>query len=1343
MSQGSVKKLNFLISLVLERRQWNYECPFIQPTMAKGSRTTASALILIMLASTCFVAPSQANSEILDEIEILHTAVNPDNNKTYHLLSASSWEDAAFKARSLDGYLTTIDDADENTWVYDTFADFDNQSRHLWIGLNDVQDEGMYRWHDGTPFLYRNWGADQPTGGEDSDYVHIASTNMGNIMPQTWNDLENNPEYFPVYGVVEIGPGADFSLRFDGHSDHIVIDHDAGLMPNGSLSIEATIKTTHLEGIQFITMKGDYGWGMYLTDGYIGYASEYSLSKHPTSNSSIDEDSWYTIGVKITEGVGGQFTIDGEPAGNISAEDASIPNGDFGSNDCFTSGDACDELYIGRMGAGCDCYHFTGIIDEVLIAQREDGVWTPMSSWTFWEGEGGNTGDALNNDTMDRVGIIEGADWVMPDGSVVAQAIELPNHEYVFIEDIQEGDTLLFYAELGDFTIMADIYMWAWAGEHEGDHDYYYDEELPFEAYVGYDRIPAPWDSDLELSNSYYGYIYEDWVWPEADVLWFSVVATTDIEEFEIIASWEEGEAPPSIDEMIELNNGVAITSQSMYVERGEYEATLEYYYVNVTDALTELKIQTYGGKGNVDLVVSHTAPINPNYGYYYGYYGGSPYYEYEYYYDDMDYNTHHNDDAPYDTELSNTWSTRRGNNEDINLYDVQPGIYYITAYTYDKATDFTIIADFTYAPINADPSTAIELQPGVAYGPLSGYNGLNQYFFIDVPTDTERLEVQLANGIGEAKLRLRYENTPTVSESDHHSGAQGANDKIGFNNPTPGKWYILLDSRSVFSGVEITASFTDLYVWSYDGTPLQLFNDEPIEGLDAPAGEEMYFYVDLTDENVDFLRIETYGGQGSLKIGAQSSQIYGTPNSGAIIIDDDFDEIGYSAVWDECEWDEDEGEYLCWMKDYDEYSEEMIEEMMEYLEYCEQSDYGCETEPYCEEDTRSDVWYCIYDSEFSDGEGSSYEFTSYDIYSYGQGTSQDLEIYLYYYDEAGRIDITVFAENDFSDVTIVAVWDEYDDYDDEDEDDWYDDTDEFFECDRDLEDMFASADNNDDGFIDFMELFDDGGDEEILKEVDQNGDLLIEYGEMLAYFCTCESELWIVEYTMGSTIKTESFDLLPLKNEFSSDVIDLDNDGVLTDDEIEEHQENCKTTFNPMDRDNDGVLNDNDKFPDDENEQEDADGDGIGDNADFAPSVANDIVYGAGGAMLIVLIGLLILFLRSGSNSRQRLDDEWNKQDAFAEHMLQLNMDAPETPASVPQAPGLSPNDTEIPSYQQSEIPIYDFGGADFDLNQDEQPPSNLMGMMDANGREHIEYPSNSGKLWHRDNPDAPWTKD
>ena len=108
-------------------------------------------------------------------------------------------------------------------------------------------------------------------------------------------------------------------------------------------------------------------------------------------------DVWYTIGVSIIEGVGGEFTINGTNAGNISAEDANIPVGDFGSNDCYTSGDACDELYIARMGAGCDCYYFEGIIDEVKISFVQDGEWEPASHWTFWEGEGGDTGDALNN----------------------------------------------------------------------------------------------------------------------------------------------------------------------------------------------------------------------------------------------------------------------------------------------------------------------------------------------------------------------------------------------------------------------------------------------------------------------------------------------------------------------------------------------------------------------------------------------------------------------------------------------------------------------------------------------------------------------------------------------------------------------------------------------------------------------------------------------------------------------------------------------------------------------------------------------------------------------------------
>ena len=98
------------------------------------------AILLLSLASPALISDSEAQS--VSDIEILHTAVNPSNNKTYHLLSEGSWSESALVARALDGFLTTIDDAAENQWVFDTFASFDGQSRHLWIGLSDTEDEG-------------------------------------------------------------------------------------------------------------------------------------------------------------------------------------------------------------------------------------------------------------------------------------------------------------------------------------------------------------------------------------------------------------------------------------------------------------------------------------------------------------------------------------------------------------------------------------------------------------------------------------------------------------------------------------------------------------------------------------------------------------------------------------------------------------------------------------------------------------------------------------------------------------------------------------------------------------------------------------------------------------------------------------------------------------------------------------------------------------------------------------------------------------------------------------------------------------------------------------------------
>ena len=804
------------------------------------------ALFLLSLSTPLFTAVA-AQSLDDDEMGVLHTAVNPANNNTYHLLTASSWEDAASYARSLDGFLVTVDDDAENTWLVDTFASWDNQSRHLWTGLSDHQDEGDYRWHDGTPFLYREWGEDQPSEGGDEHYVHIASTNMGNIMPGTWNDLENDPQYFPVYGVVEIGPGADFALRFDGDGDHVVLDHDEGLdfTDIAQLELSAWIHPYDVEGNQFVMMKGDYGWGLYLKGNQLAFSSEYSLSQHPVSNGTVAEGVWSHVQVSVSVGEGYTFHINGQEAGTVLDSDATIPLGDFGSNDCYETGLDCDELYVARMGAGCDCNHFEGVLDNISVrAGTNDTTMEERLHLDFPEGEGGETWDASN----DRMASIEGADWVMPDGSIVAQAVELFADEEYEVEFAAEGDTLLFFTEVEEFTRSLS---WLSYSLKFGD----FEEMTEYTIYAQFNAIPDEWNHDAEL-NGEWGFSSETWEWPDEGVMWFTVICHTDVEEMIIELDVDMADPPPTLDDMTELKESIPVTNQEVNgnsFTNDEYNAN--YYYVNVTEPLSDLRVRTYDGRGNVDIGISYYSPPTPTL-----WWDEPAGFEEE----------SGKDDSSEPT--MEAWSTNPGNEEEVHLFDVEPGLYYITAYSFRNAREFTIVADFVYPPENVDPDDAITLTPGIEYGLLSGYEGLNQYFKVDVPQGTERLVVDLNDGAGDASLYMRLDQAPTTTTYAHHSTAAGAGDRIAFNDPTPGWWYILLSSESAFTGVNIVAEFADRYVWDYDGTPIELYNDEPLDGISVPAKGEVLFYAELDDPGNTFV-LETYGGSGDITITVEGTR--------------------------------------------------------------------------------------------------------------------------------------------------------------------------------------------------------------------------------------------------------------------------------------------------------------------------------------------------------------------------------------------------------------------------------------------------------------------------------------
>ena len=1115
--------------------------------------------LMLLVSATPFVTTSSANE--VQDIEVLDTVINPANNHTYHLLSASSWSDAASVARSLGGFLVTIDDANEDQWIFDTFAVNNDTTRHLWIGLSDHQSEGDYRWHDGTPFTYRNWGDGQPGSGDDEDYVHITGTNMGSIDPATWNDLEDDPQYFPVYGVVEIGEGADYALRFDGDDDHIVIDEE---LPEWGdhIEIEAWVNVADSEGIQFITMYGDYGWGLYLNNGYLAYSNEYSLSRNPTSNLTIQEGVWTHVKVVVDSGSGGEFFIDNVSAGLIDANYSQIPRGDFGSNDCFQSGEDCDELYIGRMGAGCDCNYFRGMMDDVRIGNAEN-----ESFWMFTEGEGDST-----EDYQGLVGIIHGAAWVMPDGTIIAQAFELENGEYYDDFSASAGDTLLFFMEIPENTQYAYLNMYSWDFEFEEDY-----EEVEYEIYIAKDRIPSAWDHDYEVETYYGLYVYEYFDWPQEGTYWITLTSSHDIDELEVNAYWELAPEPPELDEMTELNDGISVTGQRISRDSGKSL----YFYVDLQDELAELRVKTWGGPGDCELHIALGAlPYTDDWGWI----------EDEWFEESSGSNG-----RQIGGQQTSDHSYNSGNDEIVQIFDAQPGIYYIMMTSYSGCRDVTIQADFTYAPNNVDPESAVELTDGISYGPLSGFEGLDQFFYIDVPVGTERLEVDLNNGDGEAKLMMRLDQFPTWSTYDMHSNAPGAGDKLGFNDPTPGRWYILLGSEEYYSRIDITASFEERYVWTYDGEPIQLFNDEDIGGMSAPEGEELYFFIELGESSAMDLTIKTWGGEGDLGLFAEVEEFNW----------DDFEEGPMGRQFGETEYE---------------------------------SDWG----------------------------------------------GADEEIYIFF--ASGRIDITIHANTEIEDISIIATWDEFDEPSPGPEPPRPEPPlgDEILPCDKYVEVIFEDMDRNGDGDISQDETFE--GDDSEFEEMDINRDGVIDKTEATVAICSCEIENYItLEQISTGGMGEYSIEFLSgiaWKNEFDFFEMDSNNDMMIDFGEIEDYTESCVTTYDPLDRDGDGTPNEKDAFPDDPSEDTDTDGDGIGDNADFIASVDNDIIWVSASILGLILVSALgMMFVRS----KRRPEYAWEEyqKDRMSESML-ASMSSPVNPPPsqdvVPPALDLGPPVKEVP---------------------------------------------------------------
>ncbi|MEB2343121.1 MAG: lectin-like protein [Deltaproteobacteria bacterium] len=134
---------------------------------------------------------------------------NPATGHDYYLLSPNTWAAAEAEANALGGNLVAILDAAENTWVWETFAPI--HGGPLWIGLNDVEEEGTFVWTSGRPTAYTSWwvAGGQPSG--DGNAVELNN--------YLWNDNSGSTVFRAVAEVVPPGPvtvQVDWSAEVDG-----------------------------------------------------------------------------------------------------------------------------------------------------------------------------------------------------------------------------------------------------------------------------------------------------------------------------------------------------------------------------------------------------------------------------------------------------------------------------------------------------------------------------------------------------------------------------------------------------------------------------------------------------------------------------------------------------------------------------------------------------------------------------------------------------------------------------------------------------------------------------------------------------------------------------------------------------------------------------------------------------------------------------------------------------------------------------------------------------------------------------------------------------------------------
>jgi hypothetical protein len=134
------------------------------------------------------------------EAAVIYSAVY--NSHIYHLLDRTdTWQEAENEAISLGGHLVTVNNAQENEWILNTFQqpaldDLQNDLGYIWglpsLWTGYVRDNGTYEWYwvSGETSTYTNWTGAEPRNSwnEVTSGILLINSKDGFVAGE-WHDI--------------------------------------------------------------------------------------------------------------------------------------------------------------------------------------------------------------------------------------------------------------------------------------------------------------------------------------------------------------------------------------------------------------------------------------------------------------------------------------------------------------------------------------------------------------------------------------------------------------------------------------------------------------------------------------------------------------------------------------------------------------------------------------------------------------------------------------------------------------------------------------------------------------------------------------------------------------------------------------------------------------------------------------------------------------------------------------------------------------------------------------------------------------------------------------------------